>query len=224
MHILTREQAAQIDRCATTNFGISGLVLMENAGRGASDLLCALEVSSPIVVCCGKGNNAGDGYVIARHLLARNYDVQVLNWEPPEKITGDARTNYLILRAMDAPVVEHREVSSNEFSHILSDASWIVDALLGTGCKGAPRTPIKQAIEAINQATANTLAVDIPSGLDCDTGSVPGIAIEADHTCTFLAAKPGLIHPVGKSYVGELHIADLGIPDRIIEAALSNTI
>jgi len=223
MQILTREQAVQIDRCATTKFGISGLVLMENAGRGASDLLCALRVSSPIVVCCGKGNNAGDGYVIARHLLARNYDVQVLNWEAPEKITGDARTNYMILRAMTAPIVEQREVSSNEFSRILSDASWIVDALLGTGCKGAPRTPIKQAIEAINQATANTLAVDIPSGLDCDTGATPGAAVRADHTCTFLAAKPGLVHSAGKSFAGELRIADLGIPTWIIEAAIRNT-
>ena len=220
MRILTREQAVQIDRCATTNFGMSGLVLMENAGRGVSDLLCALQVSSPIVVCCGKGNNAGDGYVIARHLLARNYDVRVLNWEPPEKIIGDARTNYLILRAMNAPIVEHREGSSNEFFRILSDACWIVDALLGTGCKGAPRAPIKQAIEAINQATANTLAVDLPSGLDCDTGATPGAAVRADHTCTFLAAKPGLIAPAGKSYVGKLHVADLGIPASVIQKAL----
>ena len=220
MRILTREQAVQIDRCATTNFGMSGLVLMENAGRGVSDLLCALQVSSPIVVCCGKGNNAGDGYVIARHLLARNYDVRVLNWEPPEKITGDARTNYLILRAMNAPIVEHREGSSKECLRILSEACWIVDALLGTGCKGAPRTPIKQAIEAINQATANTLAVDLPSGLDCDTGATPGAAVRADHTCTFLAAKPGLIAPAGKSYVGKLHVADLGIPASVIQKAL----
>ncbi|MCH2184065.1 MAG: NAD(P)H-hydrate epimerase, partial [Mariniblastus sp.] len=90
MRILTKEQAAQIDRCANTDFGISGLMLMENAGRGASDLLCALQVSSPIVVCCGKGNNAGDGYVIARHLLARSFEVTVLNWENSEKIRGDA--------------------------------------------------------------------------------------------------------------------------------------
>ena len=220
MRILTREQAVQIDRSATTNFGMSGLVLMENAGRGVSDLLCALQVSSPIVVCCGKGNNAGDGYVIARHLLARNYDVRVLNWEPPETITGDARTNYLILRAMNAPIVEHWEGSSKECLRILSEACWIVDALLGTGCKGAPRTPIKQAIEAINQATANTLAVDLPSGLDCDTGATPGAAVRADHTCTFLAAKPGLIAPAGKSYVGKLHVADLGIPASVIQKAL----
>jgi len=220
MRVITKEQAAQIDRCATKKFGISGLVLMENAGRGVSDLLCSLQIKSPIVVCCGKGNNAGDGYVIARHLLSRNYDVQVLNWEPPEKITGDARTNYLILRAMDAPILEHREGSNDEFSRILSEACWIVDALLGTGCKGAPRTPIKQAIEAINQSTANTLAVDLPSGLDCDTGATPGAAITADHTCTFLAAKPGLIAPTGKSYVGKLHVADLGIPASVILTAL----
>ena len=220
MRVITKEQAAQVDRYATKKFGISGLVLMENAGRGVSDLLCGLQIKSPIVVCCGKGNNAGDGYVIARHLLARNYNVQVLNWESPEKITGDARTNYLILRAIDAPILEHRRESDNEFFRILSEACWIIDALLGTGCKGPPRTPIKQAIEAINQATANTLSVDLPSGLDCDTGATPGAAIMADHTCTFLAAKPGLIAPTGKPYVGKLHVADLGIPASVIQTVL----
>ena len=220
MRVITREQAAQIDRCAIRNFGIGGIVLMENAGRAVSDLLCTLQINSPIVICCGKGNNAGDGYVIARHLLSRDYDVQVLNWESPEKITGDARTNYLILRAMDALILEHREASNNQFSRALSEACWIVDALLGTGCKGAPRTPIKQAIELINRSTANTLAVDLPSGLDCDTGAVPGAVIKADHTCTFLAAKPGLIAPTSESYVGKLHVADLGIPASVIQTAM----
>ena len=220
MRILNREQAAKIDRCATTKFGISGLVLMENAGRGASDLLCALRASSPIVVCCGKGNNAGDGYVIARHLLARNYDVQVLNWEPPEKITGDARINYLILRAMGATIIECQGESDETITRVLSRARWIVDALLGTGCNGAPRNPLKQGIESINHAIAKKLSVDLPSGLDCDTGATPGVVVRADHTCTFLAAKLGLISPAGKPYVGELHVADLGIPSSVIRAAL----
>ena len=220
MRILTKEQASQIDRCATTKFGISGLVLMENAGRGASDLLCTLQVSSPIVVCCGKGNNAGDGYVIARHLLARSFEVTVLNWEPPEEITGDARINYMILRAMNASVIDYREISSETLSTILSGACWIVDALLGTGCNGAPRTQIAQAIEAINHANATKLAVDLPSGLDCDTGDTPGVAVRAEHTCTFLAAKPGLIAAAGKPYVGELHVVDLGIPASVIQSAL----
>ncbi len=220
MRTLTREQAARIDRYATKQHGISGLVLMENAGRATSDLLCALQANSPIVVCCGKGNNAGDGYVIARHLLARNYDVHVLNWESPEKISGDARTNYLILRSLGIPVIEYQEGSSKTFSRILSEACWIVDALLGTGCKGAPRNPIQYAIEAINQTTANTLAVDIPSGMDCDYGATSEAIIRADHTCTFMAAKIGLIAPASKPYVGEIHVADLGIPASMIQAVL----
>ncbi len=223
MQVLTREQTRYVDKCASEQFGISGLVLMENAGRAATDLICQLRVASPVVICCGKGNNAGDGYVIARHLLARNYEVRVLNWEKPESISKDARTNYSILRAMDAPIVELADAWDADISQILADTSWIIDALLGTGGSGSPRPPIDAAIQAINQTKATTLAVDIPSGLDCDTGLAPGVAIKADHTCTFLAAKPGLIHSAGKSYVGELHIADLGIPDRIIEDALRNT-
>ena len=220
MRVLTREHAARVDRCASEQFGISGLVLMENAGRAATDLLCQLQVKSPIVVCCGKGNNAGDGYVIARHLLARNYQVQVLNWEKPEKIQGDARTNYRILQAMGARIVEQSDVNNANVLQILADAYWIVDALLGTRGSGPPRHPIDKAIEAINHAQAIRFAVDLPSGLDCDTGCTPGVAIEADHTCTFLAAKPGLIHAAGKAYVGQLHIADLGISTKIIQAAL----
>ena len=220
MRVLTREHVAKVDRCASAQFGISGLVLMENAGRAATDLLCQLQVAAPVVICCGKGNNAGDGFVIARHLLARNYQVQVLNWEKPEKIRGDARTNYRILQAMGASIVEQSDASIASVSQILADACWIVDALLGTGGSGPPRHPIDGAIEAINHAQATRFAVDLPSGLDCDTGCTPGAAIEADHTCTFLAAKPGLIHAAGKAYVGQLHVVDLGISTEIIQAAI----
>ena len=221
MRILTKEQAAQIDRCANTDFGISGLVLMENAGRGASDLLCALQVSSPIVVCCGKGNNAGDGYVIARHLLARSFEVTVLNWENAEKIQGDARTNYEILRAMKVEIVEHAAREESAAHRLLAGAAWIVDALLGTGTSGPPRPPIDRAINAINHAPAETLAVDIPSGLDCNTGAVPGVAVRANHTCTFAAPKVGLLTGEGPKHSGNVHVVDLGIPPEVIRRAIA---
>ena len=223
MDSLTVEQARQIDRFASEQLGISGLVLMENAGRGATDLLCALNVTSPIVVCCGKGNNAGDGYVIARHLLARNYKVRILNWEPPERIVGDARTNYDILSAMDAEMIERAATEGSNASQILANAAWIVDAILGTGASGPPRPPIDQAIEAINAARGQTFAVDIPSGLDCNTGLVAGTAVRANHTCTFLAPKQGLLREQGKAHTGQLHVVDLGISSKMRKQALEQS-
>ena len=221
MRTLTKEQAAQIDRCANTEFGISGLVLMENAGRGASDLLCALQVSSPIVVCCGKGNNAGDGYVIARHLLTRSFEVTVLNWETAEKLRGDARTNYEILRSMQVEIVENAAREESTSRQLLAEAAWIVDALLGTGTSGPPRPPIDRAINAINLASAETLAVDIPSGLDCNTGGVPGVAVRANHTCTFAAPKVGLLTGEGPKHSGNVHVVDLGIPPEVIRRVIA---
>jgi len=220
MRVLTREQSSQIDRCATTQFGISGLVLMENAGRAAADLLCQLRVTSPIVICCGKGNNAGDGYVIARQLLTRHYQVQILNWEAPSKLSNDARTNYNILKAMDVEMIDCLTQGLPHVANILSDAAWIIDALLGIGGSGAARPPIDQAIEMINKVDAPTFALDVPSGLDCNTGVAPGAVVRASHTCTFLAPKPGLINHAGKDYTGQLHVVDLGISDDVIRVAL----
>jgi NAD(P)H-hydrate epimerase len=221
MRTLSRSQSRQVDLQATRQFGIAGLVLMENAGRGVVDVLCQLGAESPVAICCGKGNNAGDGFVIARHLLLRGLDARVLIWGDPALLEGDTRTNFQILHPAGIQVLERAERDEETTLRHLADATWIVDALLGTGSQGAPRSPLDKAIEQMNRQAAPILAVDLPSGLDCDTGDAPGPVIRARHTCTFVAPKPGLLKAGIQEITGQLHILDIGIPRSLVDAALA---
>ena len=221
--ILTREQSRRLDQLAIEEYGMTGLVLMENAGRGATDVLCRERIDGPVLICCGKGNNAGDGFVMARHLDLRGYLARVLLWSDPDELQGDAAANFDILRKTDVPVTvfargfaeneEHRRLFDDE----LAGAAWVVDALLGTGARGEPRPPIDAVIERINAAHKRVLAVDMPSGLDCDTGRPAEHTIRARVCCTFAAAKPGLLVPEAERFVGRLHVLDIGAPRRLVE-------
>jgi NAD(P)H-hydrate epimerase len=219
---LTREQSRRVDRLATKKFGLPGLVLMENAGRGVADVLCTLGIAGPVVICCGKGNNAGDGFVIARHLDLRGHAVRVLLWAEPAELTGDAGLNFQILKKTAVPI----EIFGNRhdparLAELLSGGAWIVDALLGTGARGEPRAPLDAVIDQLNVAPPPKLAVDLPSGLDCDTGMAAQHTIRAAHTCTFVTAKPGFFMPGAEKYVGLLHVLDIGAPRRAIEMAMA---
>jgi len=218
---ITRDQARQIDRRAIDEFGMSGLVLMENAGRGCTDVLCRLGIAGPVLVCCGKGNNAGDGFVIARHLDLRGHAVQVLLWADPEELAGDARANFHILQKAGVPT----EVFGNlhdpaRLPTYLTGAAWVVDALLGTGARGEPRPPLDSVIDQLNASGVPVLAVDLPSGLDCDTGEAARHTIRARATCTFLAAKVGFGSPQAAPYTGEIHVLDIGAPRRLVEEVI----
>lgn len=216
--VLTREQVRRVDQLAVTEYGMSGLVLMENAGRGTTDVLCGLGIGGPVVVCCGRGNNAGDGFVIARHLDIRGHAARVLLWSDPAELAGDAAANYRILLKTDVPVeVLAGDRNSARLRKHLDGAGWIVDALLGTGARGEPRPPLDAVIETINAAAAPKLAVDLPSGLDCDTGQAASHTIRANHTCTFAAMKPGLLRPEAAPYVGHLHVVDIGTPRALLD-------
>jgi len=216
-YVFTRRQSRRIDQLAQDEFGISGLVLMENAGRGVTDVLCQLGIDGPVRVCCGKGNNAGDGFVIARHLDLRGYQVDLALWANPDELTGDAAVNYGILTKTDVSIkIFGAECDATRLDRWLSGAAWIVDALLGTGARGEPRPPLNCVIDRINAARAPKLAVDVPSGLDCDSGRPSAHAIRAAETCTFVAAKTGLLEPSAAEYVGRLHVVDIGIPPNLI--------
>ena len=177
---LSREQCRTVDRRAQDEYRIPGLVLMENAGRGAADVLCQLIASradatesgrARIVICCGKGNNAGDGFVLARHLDLRRHVVRVLLWAEPDELQGDAGANFQIIRKAGLPIeVFGNRHDPRRLAENLAGATWIVDALLGTGARGEPRPPLDAVIDQINAAAAPKLAIDLPSGLDCDTG------------------------------------------------------
>lgn len=221
LHTLNRQQVRRVDQRAIEEYGISGLVLMENAGRGVADLLCQLGIPGPVVIACGKGNNGGDGFVIARHLDLRAYQVRVLLWADPAELRGDAGANYRILAKTDVPIlrVDVGPEAARVAEH-LAGAAWIVDGLLGTGAQGEPRPPLDAAIDQLNAARAPKLAVDLPSGLDCDTGQAATHTVVAAHTCTFVAPKPGFFAPGADRYTGQLHVLDIGAPRRLIEEIL----
>ena len=220
---LNRDQSRRLDRLAIEEYGMSGLVLMENAGRGATDVLCREPIEGPVLICCGKGNNAGDGFVIARHLDLRGYQARVFLWSDPDELQGDAAANFAILRKTDVPVTVFAEGFADgeeqklSFENELAGAAWVVDALLGTGARGEPRPPIDTIIDLINTAQKPVLAVDVPSGLDCDTGRPAEHTIRARVCCTFAAAKPGLLVPEAERFVGRLHVLDIGTPRQLIE-------
>ena len=219
---LNRDQSRRLDRLAIEEYGMAGLVLMENAGRGAVDVLCREGIKGPVVICCGKGNNAGDGFVMSRHLDLRGYDVRVLVWAGPDELRGDAAANFNILQKTDVAItVFAADFDTRLLDEELSRADWVVDALLGTGASGEPRAPFDAVIERINASAPRVLAVDVPSGLDCDTGRAAKHTIRAKATCTFAAAKPGLVLPEAEEYVGRVHVLDIGAPRKLIERMLA---
>jgi NAD(P)H-hydrate epimerase len=175
----------------------------------------------PVTILCGKGNNAGDGFVIARHLLLRGVNAKVILLASPEQLTGDARRNYEILLQCNVPLIE---LSSGVTPILLDeyggDAAWLVDAMLGTGAAGEPREPIATAIRWMNAHPGRRLAVDLPSGLDCDTGVGASATVRADVTCTFVALKPGFLEPEARPYLGEVHVVSIGTPPALLREVI----
>ena len=198
---------------------------MENAGRGVAEQLLQRDATSPVAICCGKGNNAGDGFVIARHLDRCGIDVQVLLLFPADELHGDALVNFEIVRRSGIPweqiaPVDGDKTSADQLAERLSAASWVVDALLGTGVTGDPRPPLDMAIKAINVSGRRVLAVDVPSGLDADTGQPGSPTVEADVTCTFVAPKPGFFVARAEPFIGDLEVLSIGAPRCLVEEML----
>jgi NAD(P)H-hydrate epimerase len=198
------EQRA-LDAWAIGELGIPGVELMERAGTGLAAVVTELISAGRVVVVCGKGNNGGDGLVAARILREQGREVDVLILGAPEEYKGDARANLERL-----PGAAPQPFTPGA----LTGAAAIVDAILGTGFAGEPREPAAGAIEAINSARERSVLVacDIPSGVDGSTGVVAGVAVRAQATVTFHAAKPGLWIAPGKQHAGEVRVIDIGIP------------
>jgi NAD(P)H-hydrate epimerase len=209
---LSARQSRKIDQRAVDEFGMSSLVLMENAGRGCADVLCGLGARGRVAICCGKGNNGGDGLVMARHLDYRRIPVVVLLWSEPDKYRGDAAHNHQVLSRSDVPICLAPERGGGAWlADQLADVDWIVDALLGTGSSGPPRRPLGGVIDQLNRADARRFAIDLPSGLDCDSGQPSTPTFRADATCTFIAPKQGFRNPAAAPYLGRTYVADIGL-------------
>jgi NAD(P)H-hydrate epimerase len=215
---LTRDEVREVDRRAIEELGLPGIVLMENAGRGAAELLIDLGIDGPVIVVAGKGNNGGDGFVIARHLANQGFDARVLLLADPHELVGDALTNYRVLCAAGMSPVNCAAAGSAGWENDLRSGSWIVDSLLGTGTRGTVREPFATVIEQINAAGVPVFAVDLPSGLDCDTGQPLGPCVRAEHTATFVAPKRGFDAPGAAAYTGQIHIVDIGVPRSLLQS------
>jgi NAD(P)H-hydrate epimerase len=219
---LSRAELRELDRRAIEEYGVPGVVLMENAGRGAAEVLLRLGVHGPVLICCGRGNNGGDGFVMARHLDNVGVAVRVLLFCPPHELTGDAAINHRILEKAAVPMhvfsdkVQHAGLYAAALQQELARVEWVVDALFGTGLSGPVRPPLDQVIVAINDGPARVLAVDIPSGLDCDLGAPLGPTVRAEHTVTFVAQKKGFANAVARAWLGQVHVVDIGAPRALL--------
>ncbi len=221
MRLLTADEMRELDRQTIEQIGIPGVVLMENAGRAATQHLerrFGHLHPGPVLVMAGKGNNGGDGYVMARHLLDRRWQVITVVVASPEEIAGDARTNLEALLNCGGEVLFAE--SEPELAAVLEThggASLVVDALFGTGLSSAVRGLYAPAINWINTSPAPVLAVDIPSGVDATDGRILGCAVRADLTVSFAFAKVGQAVYPAAGLGGELAVVDIGIPAVLTE-------
>lgn len=218
----TRAEMRELDRRAIEEYGIPALLLMENAGRAAADVAC--DMARPrdgcVLVFCGRGNNGGDGFVLARHLANRGYDVRChfagrAADLPPR---SDAGVNLEIARRMGIAITDHDDDRNRDaMAGSVAWAALLVDGLLGTGLKGSVREPYSTLISFLNARRAPILALDLPSGLDCDTGEVLGKAVHATRTVTFGAPKVGFGRGQGPELVGKVTVADIAIPRKLLD-------
>ena len=232
MRSLTREQVRAVDLQAIGDYSLPGIVLMENAGRNAAHLLHALASAATfpapwrVTIACGRGNNGGDGFVMARHLENLGAEIKILLASDPAAYRGDAAINHAVAVRAGIAINPLESAPVSEWSAALAGSDWIVDALLGTGSSGAPRGAVATAIRAINLARhphghsppRKIFAVDIPSGLDCDTGLAAGECLRADVTATFVARKIGFDAPGAAAFTGAVHVLDIGVPRRLLVA------
>lgn len=215
---LSRDEVREIDRRAIEELSTPGPILMENAGRGAADLLERLGIDGTVVIVAGGGNNGGDGFVIARHLDCRGYPVRVLLLGNAAKLSGEAAINWKIIEDAGLPCQQlDKDPNLVELESIIRNSAWTVDALLGTGTHGDVREPFSSVIDCLNKSAHNILAIDLPSGLDCDTGKPLGSCIKAAHTATFVARKKGFDVPGASAYTGEVHVIDIGVPRILLD-------
>lgn len=218
MKLVTADLMRRIDRETIDNVGIPGPDLMENAGRGIayailSDIVQSIE-NLKFTVFCGKGNNGGDGFVIARYLQQAKLDVTVYFVGPPGKLSPDARLNYDRAKKLKLKMTEIK--TSNDLPAQL-DSDYIIDGIFGTGFEGEPKGIPAEIIGYINRQEQPVIAVDMPSGLNADTGEHQGTVVVADYTYTLALPKYGLYVSPGRELAGLVRVVPIGVPEEVVE-------
>jgi NAD(P)H-hydrate epimerase len=215
--VMSRDEVRSFDVRAIDQLGIPGVVLMENAGRSCAELIKQIlsNKSNPkVCIFCGTGNNGGDGFVIARCLFNGNFKVIVAICGERSRIKGDAKINLDILEHLGLPI-EQVDLDNPDITSRLkpwaADADMIVDGLFGTGLTGQLDERYQLLINAINSLSVPILSIDIPSGLDCDTGESLGAVIKAAYTVTFVALKKGFTCEKALVHTGQIYIASIGV-------------
>jgi NAD(P)H-hydrate epimerase len=220
MKVVTANEMRQIDQQTIDGIGIPGIVLMENAGRAVvtaiqehfSECRC-------VAVVVGKGNNGGDGLVVARQLALAGHSVQIILVSLPHQFTGDALTNLQIAQNLNLSIAQASSESNlNQLERQISQCDLIVDAIFGTGLRGAVRGFVASVIACVNEGGCPVVAIDLPSGLETDTGVAVGACVKATHTVTMGLPKRGLLLHPGADTAGQLEIADIGFPPSVIES------
>lgn len=205
----------RIDKQASAKYGIPALILMENAAIAAAS--SALQMLKPgqnnVLLFCGPGNNGGDGFACARHLINRGLKLKIFFIGRVGGLSSEARINYGILRKMGEAILQPELASLQKE---LNSADLIIDALLGIGLKRKIRQPLYGLIQLINDSQRPVLSLDIPSGLDATSGKAHGIAVRAKHTISFGLFKKGFLNPLAKEYIGELTLGDISLPRQLL--------
>ena len=221
---MTRTQMRQIDSLAMTRFGIPGIVLMENAGLRAADFIeqkfKAFEKPWAVTILTGKGHNGGDGCVIARHLHNRGVNVALFEAHhvEHEDMRDEAAVNRTIAHLLPFRFMGIGDPNwTDALETVLHDSQIVIDALLGTGSHGAPRDPYDRIIELVNSGGNTVVSVDLPSGLDMESGHTPGNCIKASHTISFAAPKVGFYNNQGPAVCGEIHVMDISVPEPVYD-------
>jgi NAD(P)H-hydrate epimerase len=221
MKVATAEEMRYIERTAMDTFGLPGAILMENAGAGVAraveETLGTLR-EKKVCIFSGHGNNGGDGYVAARYIHNAGAKVKIFVLDKAEQIKGDAKLHFDVVRKMEIDIIEVQ--SDRDWDKVrlaLLFADGVVDALLGTGFRGAIRDHYAEIMTLINNSQKPVISVDLPSGLHADTGFVGGYCIKALKTITFGLPKPGLLSYPGTEYVGKLEVVDIGLPAQLLE-------
>ena len=219
MWVVTAEQMQTLDRRTIQETKVPAITLMERAGTGAMTHLIEAYGSpkgKKVVIFCGKGNNGGDGFVVARLLAKRGAKLKVALMAPLKALSPDAKIMYRRLSKIIRPSLFTVNPSEESLHSLTQDADILIDALLGTGLSSAVRPPYSSAIEAMNASQAFTLAIDIPSGLDSNTGAILGTAVQSDLTVTFGCPKLGLYVGSAIDKVGTIQVVDIGIPQEFV--------